>query len=120
MNARACVMAALLVLPAAAFAGRGDAEIALTSARSNVAAAERAGAATQAPVEFRIAVDMLARAEGSYAERDWEDAQFEAEKARADARLAETRARALRAESTLVQLEATIDSLRAEIARGGP
>lgn len=119
MNARMYVLAALMLLPLSAFAGRGDAELALTSARSNVAAAERAGAAQGAPVEYRTAVDMLARAEGSYADRDWDDAQFEAERAKADARLAEARSRALRAESMLAELEATIETLRAEIARGG-
>ena len=119
MNARALSLAALLLLPMTAFAGRGDAEIALTAARSNIAAAERAGAPQQAPIEFRTAVDMLVRAEGSYADRDWEDAQLEAERAKADARLAEARARQLRAEGALSQVEATLESLRAEIARGG-
>lgn len=119
MNARASVLAALLLLPTAAFAGRGDAELALTAARSNVAAAERAGAPQQAPVEYRTAAGMLARAEGSYIDRDWDDVVLEAERAKADARLAESRARALRAEATLAELEATIESLRAELARGG-
>lgn len=109
----------LLMLPLAAFAGKKEAEIALTAARANVAAADRADAARHATVELKTARDLLARAEGSFEDREWQDAEREAERAKADARLAETRARQHIAESQLLELEKTIQTLRDEIARKG-
>ena len=109
----------LLGLPLAAWAGRDDAEKALIAARANVAAADRADAASRAPQALNTARDMLARAEGSYEERDWDDAELEAQRAGLDGRLAEARARQQANESVLGELEATIETLRAEIARQG-
>lgn len=109
----------LLMLPLAAWAGKDEAENALTAARSNVAAADRADAARHATVELKTARDMLARAEGSFEDRDWTDAEREAERAKADARLAETRARQRIAEAQLSELQKTIQTLREEIARKG-
>lgn len=109
----------LLLLPLAAWAGKDEAELALTAARSNVAAAERAQAARYATLELKTAHDLLLRAEGSFEDRDWTDAEREAERAKADARLAETRARMHIAQSQLIELEKTIQTLREEIARKG-
>lgn len=108
-----------MLAPATAFAGRDEAEVALTAARANVASAERADAAELAPVEYDTARDMLARAEGSYDEREWDDVEEEAQKAKADARLAEARARQRRAEEVLPEAEAAIATLRAELSRQG-
>jgi hypothetical protein len=110
---------ALLALPLTAFAGKKEAEVALTAARANVAAADRADAARHATLELKTARDLLARAEGSFDDRDWQDAEREAERAKADARLAETRARQHIAESQLQELQKTIQTLREEIARKG-
>jgi TATA-binding protein-associated factor Taf7 len=112
-------LAMLLALPMTALAGKQEAELALTAARSNVAAAERAEAARHATIELKAARDLLARAEGSFDQRDWTDAEREAERAKADARLAETRARQRIAESQLAELERSIQTLREEIARNG-
>jgi hypothetical protein len=109
----------MLALPLSAWAGKDEAQLALTAARSNVAAADRADAGRHATTELKTARDMLARAEGSFDDRDWTDAEREAERAKADARLAETRARQHIAESQLIELEETIQSLREEIARKG-
>ncbi len=109
----------LLMLPLAAVAGKKEAELALTSARANVAAADRADAARYATTELKAARDMLARAEGSFEDRDWDDAEREAARAKADARVAEARSRQFTAEQQLVELEKTIQSLRDEIARSG-
>lgn len=112
-------LAVLLALPLSALAGKKEAELALTAARSNVAAAERADAPRHATVEVKAARDLLAQAEGSFADRDWTDAEREAERAKADARLAETRARQRVAEAQLAELQTTIQTLREEIARKG-
>ncbi len=116
---KASVLGLLLVLPLSVWAGKKEAELSLTAARANVAAAERADAGRLATVEMKTARDMLARAEGSYDDRDWDDAEREAERAKADARLAETRSRLHLAESQLAELERTIQTLREEIARKG-
>jgi multidrug resistance efflux pump len=116
---RALAFAALLSMPLTAFAGKNEAELALASARANVASAERADAARYATPELNSARDLLARAEGSFNDRDWTDAEREAERAKADARVAETRARQRSNEALLAELEATIRSLRNEIAREG-
>ena len=100
-----------------AFAGKRDAELGLTQARSAVDAAERAGAAEFAGPELNIARDMLARAEGSYDDRDFDDSEDEAERAVLDARLAEARARQQKAEIAANEVEAAIESLRLEVAR---
>ena len=110
---------ALLVLPLSAWAGKDEAQVALTAARSNVAAADRADAARHATVELKTARDLLVRAEGSFADRDWDDAEREAQRAKADGRLAETRSRQHIAETQLRELEKTIQTLREEIARSG-
>ena len=60
---RAVLCSLALALPLCAFAGKNEAELALTSARANLAAAERADAARYANPEFGSARDMLARAE---------------------------------------------------------
>lgn len=116
---RTLLCAALLALPLSAFAGRSEAELELTSARANVAAAERADAATHATLELREARDLLARAEGSFADRDWDDAELEAQRAKADARLAEALARQRIAEATLAEMQRTLDTLRDEITQAG-
>lgn len=116
---RTLLCAALLALPLSAFAGRSEAELELTSARANVAAAERADAATHATLELREARDLLARAEGSFADRDWDDAELEAQRAKADARLAEALARQRIAEATLTEMQRTLDTLRDEITQAG-
>jgi uncharacterized protein YlxW (UPF0749 family) len=116
---RTLLCAALLALPLSAFAGRSEAELELTSARANLAAAERADAATHATLELREARDSLAQAEGSFADRDWDDAELEAQRAKADARLAEALARQRIAEATLAEMQRTLDTLREEIAQAG-
>ena len=116
---RTLLCAALLALPLSAFAGRSEAELELTSARANLAAAERADAATHATLELREARDLLARAEGSFADRDWDDAELEAQRAKADARLAEALARQRIAEATLAEMQRTLDTLREEITQAG-
>lgn len=118
-GSRALACAALLALPLSAFAGKNEAQLALTSARANVASAERADAARYATTELSSARELLARAEGSFDDRDWKDAEREAERAKADARVAETRARQRSNEAVLAELEATIRTLRTEIAREG-
>lgn len=110
-------LAAALALSGPALASRQGAELALTQARSAVAAAERAGAANEVPNDFASAREMLARAQGSYEDRDWDDAELESHRARADARVAEARARQAKAERALIEIEAAIETLRAEIAR---
>jgi chromosome segregation ATPase len=110
-------LAAALALSGPAFAGKQEAELALTQARSSVAAAERADAINEVPQDFNTARDALARAQGSFEEREWDDAEFESHRARADARVAEARSRQAKAERALTEIEAAIDTLRAEIAR---
>jgi multidrug resistance efflux pump len=118
-GSRVLACAALLALPLSAFAGKNEAQLELTSARANVASAERAGAARHATNELSSARELLARAEGSFDDRDWTDAEREAERAKAEARVAETRARQRSNEALLAELEATIRTLRNEIAREG-
>lgn len=113
----ACLL--LLTLPALAMAGRNEADQALTQARSAVAAAERAGSLQAAPTETQDARSLLAAAEGSYEDRDWLDAEREAQRSRADARVAEARARQFKAESATSEIEAAVETLRAELARQG-
>ncbi len=110
---------ALLTLPLAAWAGKDEAELALTAARANVAAADRADAGRYATLELKSARDLLAQAEGSFNDRDWTDAEREAERAKADARLAEARSRQHLAETQLAEIEQTIQTLREELARQG-
>jgi non-homologous end joining protein Ku len=115
---RTLIFAATALFAAApAYAGRQDAELELTQARSAVEAAERADAAEYAPTELNVARDMLARAEGSYDDRDFDDSGNEAELAAVDARLAEARARQQKAEIAATEVEAAIDSLRVEVTR---
>jgi len=116
---RKIVCALMLALPFSAFAGKDEADLALTAARANVAAAERADAAKHATLELKAARDLLTRAEGSFEDRDWTDAEREAERAKADARLAETRARQHTSETRLAEMEAAIRTLRTEINREG-
>lgn len=111
--------ACLLALPLTVWAGKDDAQLALTSARANVASAERADAGRYATLELKSARDLLAQAEGSFDERDWNDAEREAERAKADARLAEARARQRLAEAQLAEIRKTIQTLRDELARQG-
>ena len=110
-------LAAALALSGPAFAGKQESELALTQARSAVAAAERADAATEVPQDFNTARDALAQAQGSFEEREWDDAEFESHRARADARVAEARSRQTKAERALHEIESAIDTLRAELAR---
>ena len=110
---------ALLVLPLSAWAGKDEAEVALTAARANIASADRADAGRYATLELKTARDLLVRAEGSFAERDWTDAEREAQRAKADARVAEARSRQQIAETQRKELEKTIETLREEIARPG-
>lgn len=117
MKLQAMCLAATLALSGPAFAGRQDAEIALTQARSAVAAAERAGAVQVAPVDFGVARDSLARATFLFDDREWDDVQLAADQARADARVAEARARQVKAEAALAEVETAIETLRVEIAR---
>jgi hypothetical protein len=79
--------------------GTPDAELA--AARSAVADAESAGAATRAPADLAAARDKLARAEDRARLRHFDEAQSLAEQAAADARLAALRARAAAAETAL-------------------
>lgn len=116
---RTLLCAALLVLPLSAFAGRSDAQLELTSARANVAAAERADAASHATQELRLARELLAQAEGSFNDRDWTDAEREAQRAKANARLAEALSRQRQAEATLAEMERTLNTLRQEISQSG-
>ena len=114
---RTLLFAAAMLAAAPAFAGRQDAELGLTEARSAVDAAERAGAPEFAPTELNLARDMLARAEGSYDDRDFDDSEVEAERATLDARLAEARARQQKAEIAASEVEAAIETLRVEVTR---
>ena len=116
---RAVLCSLALTLPLCAFAGKDEAQLALTSARANLAAAERADAARYANPELGSARDMLARAEGSFESRDWRDAEHEAMRAKADARLAEAVTRQRRSEALLTEMEATLRSLRNEIDQQG-
>ncbi|MCB1552816.1 MAG: DUF4398 domain-containing protein [Xanthomonadales bacterium] len=109
----------LTALPLSAWAGKDDAKLALTAARANVASAERAEAGRYATLELKSAQDLLAQAEGSFDDRDWTDAEREAERAKADARLAEARSRQHLAETQLAEIEETIQTLREELARQG-
>lgn len=106
-----------LALSGPAFAGRQDAEIALTKARSAVAAAERAGALQAAPSDFGTANESLSRATYLYDDREWDDTVLASDRARADARVAEARSRQVKAEAALAEVETAIETLRAEIAR---
>jgi hypothetical protein len=117
MKTQAIGLAVALALSGPALAGRQDAELALTQARSAVAAAERAGAVQEVPQDFSAARDTLAQAEGSFDEREWDDAELESHRARADARVAEARARQVKAERAMAEIQAAIDTLRAELAR---
>jgi hypothetical protein len=117
MKVQAWCLAATLALSGPAFAGRQDAEIALTQARSAVAAAERAGALEAAASEFAVANDALTRATYFYDEREWDESMLASDQARADARVAEARSRQVKAEAALAEVETAIDTLRAEIAR---
>jgi hypothetical protein len=117
MKLQAMCLAATLALSGPAFAGRQDAELSLTQARSAVAAAERAGAMQTAPVDFGVARESLSRATYLFDEREWDDVPLAADKARADARVAEARSRQVKAEAALAEVEASIETLRAEIAR---
>jgi hypothetical protein len=119
MKASSLFLGLALAAPALAFAGRSESELALTQARSAVAAAERAGAAQEAPLEFNAARDTLAQAQASFEEREWDDAELESHRARADARLAEARARQHKAERATADIQAAIDTLRVELARHG-
>ena len=119
MKAITIGLALALALPGIAQAGRQESELALTQARSAVAAAERAGATTEAANEFNAARDTLAQAQGSFDDRDWDDAELESHRARADARVAEARSRQAKAERAAAEIQAAIDTLRAEIARNG-
>lgn len=118
-NFRKSVFVVMLALPMAVFAGKQEAELALTAARANVAAADRADAGLHATLDLKNARDLLAQAEGSFADRDWTDAELEANRAKADGRLAEARSRQVVAESALAEVEAAIRSLRDELARKG-
>lgn len=117
MKTQAIGLALALALSGPALAGRQEAELALTQARSAVAAAERAGATEDVPEDFNTARDSLAQAQGSFDEREWDDAEMESHRARADARVAEARARQDKAEAATAAIEAAIETLRAEIAR---
>ena len=117
MKVQAWCLAATLALSGPAFAGRQDAEIALTQARSAVAAAERAGALEAASGEFAVANDSLTRATYLYDEREWDDAVLASDQARADARVAEARARQVKAEAAMAEVETAIETLRVEVAR---
>ena len=110
---------ALLAFPALAFAGRQEADVALTQARSAVAAAERAGSVTAAPDHTRMAREQLARAEGSFERRRWDEAERESQRALADSRVAEARSRQVKAESATAEIEAAVNTLRAELNRQG-
>jgi hypothetical protein len=117
MKLQALSLAAALALTGPAFAGHNEAELALTQARSAVAAAERAGALQEAPQDFNTARDTLAQAQGSFEEREWDDAELESHRARADARVAEARSRQRKAEASTAEIQAAIETLRAELAR---
>ena len=112
-------LAMLLALPAAAQAGRSEAQTALTRASSGVAAAQRTGAPQIATVEYGLAYDQLLLAERACSRRDWDDCEDAAHRAHADARVAEARTRQLQAERATAAIEAAIDDLRAELARQG-
>jgi hypothetical protein len=112
-------LAALLALPGAAFAGRDDAETALTQAGSAVAAAERAGAETNAAVELKLGRDQLWLADRLCADREWDECENVADRSRADSRLAEARSRQRTNEATTAELEAAVETLRTELARNG-
>lgn len=117
MKLQATCLVLSLALSGPALAGKNEAELALTQARSAVAAAERAGGLQVAAQDYNTARDMLARAQGSFDSRDWDDAELESHRARADARVAEARARQSKAEAAAREIQAAIDTLRAEIAR---
>lgn len=119
MKTSSIAMLLLLSMPPLAFAGKQDSEVLLTRAQGAVAAADRAGAAQLAASEFRTARDTLARAQGLFERREWDEAELEAAKAQADGRLAEARSRQARAETSTKELQAAIETLRAELLRQG-
>lgn len=112
---RGLALALLMIAPLAAFAGRKEADLALTEARGAVAAAERSGAPQSAPIEMKIARDGLDLASTRYERRDWDDAERWSQRARHDAWLAEARSRQVRAEALTAEIEATIRTLQIEI-----
>ncbi len=119
MKTRTLALALLLAVPGMTYAGRQEAEVMMTRAQGAVAAADRAGAPQEAANEYRTARDTLARAQGLFERKEWDDSELEAAKAHADGRLAEARARQSKAETAAAQIEAAIETLRAEIARQG-
>ncbi|MEO8669696.1 MAG: DUF4398 domain-containing protein [Tahibacter sp.] len=121
MKNRMVVMMLVLLLPAVALAGPGkrDAEVALAEARSGVESAERAGAAEHASNDLNAARDDLARANGAFEHRDWEDSVMASEKTRADGTLAEARSRQHRAEASTAEVENAVRTLRTELGVKG-
>jgi hypothetical protein len=112
-------MLLLLSIPPLAHAGKQDAEVLLTRAQGAVAAADRAGATQLAATEYRTARDTLARAQGLFDRREWDESELEAAKAQADGRLAEARSRQAKAETAANELQTAIETLRAELLRQG-
>lgn len=112
---RGAALVLLFCTPLIAFAGRKEADQAMTEARSAISAAERAGAPQSATIELKIARDGFASADTRYEDRDWDEAERWAQRARYDAWLAEARSRQRRAEALTAEIEAVIRTLQTEI-----
>lgn len=89
----------------------------MTLARAALSQAERAGAATGAPVEFLAARDKLGKAEAAVKDERYEQARQLAEDAEATAALAEYKARAERSRLAAAELKRSNETLRQELER---
>lgn len=113
----ATVLAAAMLFPLNASAGKAEANLALASANTAVIGAEQAGAAASA--ELQLGRVELGEAQRACAAREWQDCERIAHRAHADARLAEARSRQQKAEQAATELQAAVDALRDEIERQG-
>lgn len=117
---RLLTLAAVLALAGCASTSAVTPEAArseIRTARSAVAQAEQADAATHAAIALRTARQKVDQAEDALARADTDAAERLAEQAAVDAELAEARARAVVAEAAVAEVRAAIQALRDEIER---
>ncbi|HEY0178855.1 MAG TPA: DUF4398 domain-containing protein [Dokdonella sp.] len=114
-----------LLLIAAAASGsaaaieRGDAQIELAQATAAVQTAERDDAARYSPADLDEAHAMLVNAQQAADTSAWRNVAIYAERAKVDGELASARARQHRAEAATAEIERSVDTLRAQLGRGG-
>lgn len=109
----------LLAFAPAALADKASANTAVTEAQAMVRSAERSGADSLATVELKMARDLLNSAQSSMDARDWQDAEYAANKSQRDAEVADSKTQALKAEHALAQLQSVVDTLKSELQRQG-